>query len=229
MHKLKIIIIIALLTLVVTGLVSQKHALACELVQFSDYKKVAPNIFASPDVEKVSLILRAISEGKQRVETTFGEMSASPKVVIVKNQVEAAKFGANSTASAHYTPIGTCIVLGPKGQNVDVTAHELTHAEVGHRVGWLTHLLEVPIWFNEGVALLVDHRKPFLIENIQLSEEEIREVKKLDTGRAFFGGENTHKNYLASRLAVNKIEPLELYEKLELIRDGESFEDVFNM
>jgi len=174
-------------------------------------------------------VVRIISDGKQRVDSTFGEMIASPKIILVSNEDEAAKFGANSTATAHYSPLGTCIVLGPKGQNVDVTAHELTHAEVGYRTGWFTHWLEIPVWFNEGVALLVDHRKPFLIENIQLGHKDVEDVKKLNTGMEFFDGANTHKNYLASRLAVNSVEPLMLYEKLTLIRNGESFESVFNM
>ncbi|WDE06733.1 hypothetical protein SG34_007465 [Thalassomonas viridans] len=229
MHKFKIITAIMLLILLTTGFITQKYALACETVQFSEYKQVAANIFSSPGVENVQGVLRSIAEGKQRVGSTFGAMTASPKVVLVSTKDEAAGFGANSTASAHYTPMGTCIVLGPKGQNVDVAAHELTHAEIGHRVGWLRHLLEIPVWFNEGIALLVDHRKPFLIENIQLSQEEVKAVKKLDTSRVFFAGENIHKNYLASRLAVNEVEPSLLYEKLALIRDGASFEDVFEM
>jgi hypothetical protein len=33
----------------------------------------------------------------------------------------------------------------------------------------------------------------------------------------------------ASRLAVKNVEPLQLYQKLELVRNGESFESVFKM
>ncbi|MGB2739094.1 hypothetical protein [uncultured Pseudoalteromonas sp.] len=229
MRRIKIVVFACFLLVVLAGVFSQRHALACEAVGLTDYEQVAPNIFALPSVENIEEVLRSILDGRQRVDSTFGEMIAIPKIVIVANKVEANNFGANSTATAYYTPMGTCIILGPKGQNVDVTAHELTHAEVGQRVGWLTHWLEIPVWFNEGVALIVDHRKPFLIENIDISQEAIGSVKQLKSGRGFFGGTNTHENYVASRMAVNNLEPLQLYQKLERVRNGESFESVFEM
>ncbi len=228
-HRIKIVVVGIFLLVVLAGVFSQRHALACEAVELSDYEQVAPNIFASSSVENIEQVLRSILDGKQRVDSTFGEMVASPKIVIVGNKVEANNFGANSTATAYYTPIGTCIILGPKGQNVDVAAHELAHAEVGQRVGWFTHWLEIPVWFNEGVALIVDHRKPFLIDNINVSQEAIDAVKLLNTGREFFGGTNIHENYVASRMAVNHLEPLQLYQKLERVRNGESFESVFEI
>ncbi|MCC5824872.1 hypothetical protein [Alkalimonas sp.] len=229
MQRIKIVVFACFLLVALAGVFSQRHALACEAVGFKGYEQVAPNVFVSPSVENIEEALRSIIDGRQRVDATFGEMIATPKIVIVGNKAEASNFGANSTATAYYTPMGTCIILGPKGQNVDVAAHELVHAEVGQRVGWLNHWLEIPVWFNEGVALIVDHRKPFLIENIDISQEAIDSVKQLKTGREFFGGTNTHENYVASRMAVNNFEPLQLYQKLERVRNGESFGSVFEM
>jgi hypothetical protein len=229
MSKFKIFVAVITLIFTVVGGISQRYAFACETVNFSNYVKIAPNIFASPDIDNIQQTLDTIAEGKKRVNITFGEMTAYPKIVVVNSKDEATNFGANSTATSHYTPMGTCIILGPKGQNVDVAAHELTHAEIAKRVGWLVNFMEIPIWFNEGVALIVDKREPFLIENIQLSQEEVEAVKQLTSASKFFGSPNTHKNYLASRLAVNKLEPSQLYDKLELIRNGESFSNIFNM
>jgi len=45
------------------------------------------------------------------------------------------------------------IIFGPKGQKIDIIAHEYTYAEVHYRVGWLNHLLNVPICFSEGITL----------------------------------------------------------------------------
>ena len=226
---MKTIIIAITLILLFAVLATQRHALACEAVEFSNYEEVASNIFAPASIENVGQVLADISAGGQRVNSTFGKMISMPKIILVSNEEQARSFGANSTARAHLTPLGVCIVLGPKGQNVDVAAHELTHSEVSHRVGWFRHWREIPVWFNEGVALMVDHRKPFLVKNIKLTEDEIESVKNLDTGSKYFGGPDTHKNYLASRLAVNNIEPSTLYKKLELIRNGQSFADVFKL
>ena len=215
----------------VLGIISQRHAVACEFVGLSSYSEIAPKVFISPAISKnrYDEIISVIATGRERVNNTFGEMVAFPKTVVTATKSEAASFGSNSTGTTHLTALGECIVLGPNGHNVDVVAHEFVHAEVRYRGGWLANWLEIPVWFNEGVALLVDHRKPFLTENIQLNQEEVEAVKKLNSGKEFFGGTNVHKNYLASRLAVNNVEPLKLYENLILIRNGNSFESVFNI
>ncbi|WP_298442061.1 hypothetical protein [uncultured Ferrimonas sp.] len=229
MNKLQLIALSVFSALLVLGLVTQRHAIACEMVGFTEYQQLAPNVYAAAHFDESASALAAIRQGKARVESTFGPMRATPKIVLVADRQEAARFGANSTATANYTPFGTCIVLAEHGQNVDVAAHELVHAEVGARVGWLTHWVAIPIWFNEGVALMVDHRAPFLVENIRLGAAEVAAVKRLTYGNEFFRGGNAHQNYLASRLAVQTVEPLELYQHLERIRNGQSFESVFRL
>ncbi|AWL10703.1 hypothetical protein HMF8227_00195 [Saliniradius amylolyticus] len=226
---MKVIKLVALLCLVViaAGLFWQRHAIACEAVSLSGYQMIAPGVFASPELNNPDSLLTPVRKGKERVEATFGVLTARPTLILVANAEQAADFGANSTATAHFTPFGTCMVLGPKGQNVDVIAHEWVHAEVGQRVGWFRFRQEIPVWFNEGVALMVDHRSPFLVKNIHLSQAEVDAVKQLNTGGAFFDGANTHKHYLASRLAVESLEPASLYSKLARIRDGENFDRVF--
>lgn len=49
---------------------------------------------------------------------------------------EANAWRQNANGITLLSPIGECIVLGPKGQNVDVVAHEYTQAEVYFRLGW---------------------------------------------------------------------------------------------
>lgn len=57
------------------------------------------------------------------------------------------------------TPWGTSfLVLGPDGNNVDVIAHELCHDELFARLGWIKVKQQIPQWFNEGLAMMVDYR-----------------------------------------------------------------------
>lgn len=79
--------------------------------------------------------------------------------------------------AAHLTPFRLCLVFGPEVNNIDVVAHECALSEVYFRIGWLNHFLNIPIWFNERVALLVDHRKPYFIGSIELSKERVYAVK----------------------------------------------------
>ncbi len=229
MKKFRIIIFTLVSILFVAGVFSKKHVVACETVQYSNYEEIAAGIFVSTELKDKQQVLHNVLAGRNRVNSTFGDMEALPKIVFVANKEEADKFGANTTATIHYYPLGTCIVYGPKGQSVDVIAHELTHAEVVHKVGFINYLQEIPVWFNEGIALMVDYREPFLPGNIELSQEQIDAVKELEFGYEFFNGKNIHENYLASRMAVDKIDPSTLYEKLLLIRNGESFNNVFKL
>jgi hypothetical protein len=207
--------------LISTGF-TQRHALACEFIEYSNYSEIAPNIFVrdSFNLNQKEKLLSKIAIGKSRVNTTFGQMISNPKVVITTNESEASDFGSNIYGNALLTPLGQCIVFGSKGQNVDVIAHEYTHAEVHYRVGWLKHLLNVPIWFNEGVSLLVDFRKPYLLKNIDLSSKEVEFVKN---NRFDF----SIRNYQASRVLVDSIDKSNLYKNLEKLKQGQDIHSVF--
>ncbi|MBB1269525.1 hypothetical protein [Shewanella sp. SR44-3] len=225
MSKLSLLLLCSLSAVVIVGGFCQRHALACELIEYAkhaEYSEISPNVFASHafNRDQKNTLLAMIELGKSRVNQTFGNMIANPKVIIAANDIEAAEFGANAFGKALLTPLGQCIILGPKGQNIDVVAHEYTHAEVHHRVGWLNHLLNVPIWFNEGVALLVDFREPYLLDNITLSAEQIDAVKsdKFDFSIA---------SYQAARVLVEPLDRATLYDNLEKLTQGQNINSAF--
>jgi len=229
MGKIKLSILLSIILFLSIGVFTKRHALACEFVGLTDYTEIAPNVFLDPkiDPDKHKGFRSLVVEGRSRISKTFGVTIARPKILYTSSQTEAASFGANSTATSHLTPAGACLVFGPKGQNIDVTAHELVHAEVFERVGFINYIMEIPVWFNEGVALIVDHRKPFLLKNIELTSKEIESVKAKITGSDFFSGSHIHKNYLASRVAVARLKPTSLFSKLGQIHEGLTFEEVF--
>jgi len=105
-------------------------------------------------------------------------------------------------------------------QNIDVIAHEYVHAEVHFRMGWLHHLLNIPTWLNEGIALLVDFRKPYLLENINLTLKDIESVR---VSRFDF----SISSYQASRVLVEDIDKTKLYQDLEKIKQGQDIDSVF--
>lgn len=227
MPKLRLVLLFIFIPAFIFGGVSQRHAIACELIEYSDYSEIISNVFASSliDEENHERLVSLINSGKSRVNSTFGVTISEPTIIITSTSEEASKFGSNAYATAHLTPLGQCLVFGPKGHNVDVIAHEYTHSEVHSRVGWFNHYLDIPIWFNEGVALLVDYREPYLIANIELSQERVYAVKS--KGTDFFSDENTIENYQAARVAVEALDKSNLYDGLEKIKEGEKFEDAF--
>lgn len=215
--------------LILGGLFKQQHALSCELLPNLNYKPLTNEIYLAPEIsdEVAQQINDMIRSAIERIHDVYGTPKLQPRILILSDPQMAAKWGANETASMHRLPWRSCIVIGPKGQNVDVIAHELIHAEIMHRVGFFRFMKEIPVWFDEGAALTLDYREPFLPENIRLSDAEIESVKALSSGRAFFSGD-IHKNYQAARLTV---EPLinadTFFDDLDQISAGASFNSVF--
>ena len=98
-------------------------------------------------------------EAEARVTDFFKGYRSKP---LVRSTLKSA-LGVNvETASARFAPLlPTVFVIGPKGQNVDVIAHEIAHAEIRTRVGLLARDFRLPTWFDEGLAMQLDHREPF--------------------------------------------------------------------
>jgi hypothetical protein len=221
--KLRLSLLSIIGLILVLGGYTQRHTLACEFIGYSSYSEIAPNVFASTsfNLDKKGELLFKINQGKSRVDDTFGNMGSKPKVVIATNKVEASDLGSNEYGRMLYSPLGECIVLGPEGQNVDVIAHEFMHAEVHFRVGWLK-FISLPTWFNEGIGTLVDFRKPYLLENIDLPQEEVNSIK--DNPFNF-----KLNNYQASRVLVDNINKSKLYANLEKLKQGQDISSVFGL
>ncbi|OIN60576.1 hypothetical protein [Arsenicibacter rosenii] len=94
------------------------------------------------------------------------------------------------------------LILGPDGNNVDVIAHERCHDELLARLGWWTVQRQIPQWFNEGLALMVDYRFSPATHNPRLryeklhdewlfrgqSSQESTDLQEIETMEQFFSG-----------------------------------------
>lgn len=220
------------LVLLVAAASGRRQALACELAGLGGYRPLQPRVLAAADADRAQArTFRAlVAAASARLEATYGAPASRPRIVFAGSAQAARRLGANDTATLHRAPWGSCIVVGPQGRSVDVVAHEWLHAEIQHRVGFWRSLRQVPAWFDEGVALTVDHRAPFLPGHIHLGAEEVRAVRRRVRGGEFFAGDGAtvHARYQAARLAVLPlVQPASLYPDLARIAGGESFEEVF--
>jgi hypothetical protein len=125
------------------------------------------NIYVNPQMneeERQNMIL-LYQKSKLRIDSIFGSTESKPSILIGTTDEVMQLFGhSNSqeqqvkTGMTHLTPFGSYIVISPEGTNIDVLSHELCHAELMQRLGWKTRRQKVPIWFDEGLAMLVDKR-----------------------------------------------------------------------
>ncbi len=124
-------------------------------------------IYVNPQMsqEERSNLISLYQKSRLRIDSLFGSNEAKPSILVGTTNEVMQLFGDNfitnseeKTGMTHLTPFGTYIILSPKGTNIDVLSHELCHAELVHRLGWQTRRQKIPIWFDEGLAMLIDKR-----------------------------------------------------------------------
>jgi hypothetical protein len=107
------------------------------------------------------LMLRHLHVATERIRQFWGKSQGQAVLIYCPTQAQYARYcsGGEGAGCSLGLPWGqSFLVLGPEGNSPDVMAHELCHDELFVRLGWLTIKRQVPQWFNEGLALMVDYR-----------------------------------------------------------------------
>jgi hypothetical protein len=205
---------------------------ACAVVGFAGMHSLADGFFTdSGSQESWRQFTSLVQEARARIEATFGATESRPIVVFFEGARGFGPFQLNGYGSTQMIGSRACVLVGPSGQNVDVVAHELMHAELHHRTGPLARLLEVPTWFDEGVAMQVDYRRPYWISS-QASQDADR-VRTLTTSSSFSSDDDQAltQNYAFAKAVMaawtDKAGAHTLYDRLRELKQGRAFGKVF--
>lgn len=184
--------------------VTERHVAACVVASHGGYTSVGDGFFAAESEQEADLVrVRAQwSSARARVVELLGPLESEPIVVLPPSKKAATRFGVPEVApgGSYIVPWVTYIVLAPDGRNVDVMAHELVHAELAERLGYVQYLLALPTWFDEGLAMQVDFRDEKIARVIR-EGVPLPPVSELITVRDFHRGE-VALSYAASQLEV---------------------------
>ena len=205
----------------------KKDAIACDLIGISHFNEVSPDIYVDQSIDspKQVELSHALEAAVNRVADIYGTPTSNPRIIATA-ETKYSKFGFNSTGMQSSGLFRECIFLGSKGLNTDVIAHELVHAEVRHRTNLFVELTQLPAWFIEGTGIKADYRKPYLLENIDVKSDDVAMIKSVFYLNDF--PRTTAKYYQASLIAIEPMNPKDMYRGLERLNKGEQFEDVFN-
>lgn len=219
----KIISVTASIFALSSLLLFNKDGLACEAAPLIGFEEIESEIYVDATLSPVDreTLLALVKSAKARVNHAFGEMISFPRYIVTKDTKYSA-FGFNSTGMARSALLRECVFIGPKGINVDVIAHETSHAELFHRATFYTKNFKIKPWLLEGSGTYVDYREPLLLSNISLDSLTVAHVKSLSD----FSSSDIQA-YQASRVAFEKFDPKKLYEGIERLNQGESFDTVF--
>ncbi|GAB3929378.1 hypothetical protein [Larkinella terrae] len=137
----------------------------CQLLKYSsDFQQIAGSIWVAettPAHQRVYLVFE-INQARERLATLWQSSPKSRATVIfcqTPEQYEHYCEDGEGAGCSLGTPWGdSWVIINPYGRNPDVLAHELCHDELFTRLGWLKTQRQIPQWFNEGLALMIDQR-----------------------------------------------------------------------
>jgi hypothetical protein len=102
---------------------------------------------------------KTVSLAQQQVVRFFGSREANPRIFVCLTEACYLRW-ANDNWSAAKSVDDKYVFVSPRGMNTAILAHELTHIEIYHRLGWQTR--KIPAWFREGLAVWVSEDERYL-------------------------------------------------------------------
>lgn len=233
--------IVFLFTLILVLTVSLAHAFVfpqqtrCILIDYYEFENEG-QLYYRPglDEEIKNDIMLKIKEAEKRMVGFWGENLSQPIFIYCQNDEDYKKFGVPfMTPAAAHMKWGAYVIISKSGVNLDIIAHELSHTELYERIGFFNREFKIPTWFDEGLAMQVDHRDYYSIDTLRVKSnnfKELPDVKKMNSYAQF--GNGTRKevmlNYSTAKYEVSKwYTPEKLKNFVDKINSGSSFDDSY--
>lgn len=213
----------------------------CMLVSWSNFKAVGDGVYVAPDMTEAQIqaLKTDISVAKSRVAGLYWGCKADPMIIAGDKPRNKGRGGGkygitkSGTGISHLLGVGSYIVLGPKGINPDVIAHELSHCELVKRVG-IFNFGKFPAWFIEGLAMQLDERENYaetewmkLTHNGQITPP----LERIDTAPEFYNQAAVY-NYIIAKHEVKEwlaaVKTQGLLELIEKVKKGKDFQQLYN-
>ncbi len=205
------------------------------LIDFSGFKKEGRIYFNSEtDDADVRLIQSLIDSASTRVRLFWGGRSADPKFIYCDQAADFKNYSANPEAPAvTYCKLGSYIVLSKEGTDLDIIAHEISHAELYARIGFYRWNFVIPDWFKHGLAMQSDYRNYYSSDTLSARTSHFKSmpaITKFKTGAQFYNGtrDEIMLRYMVAKYVVGRWYSRE--KLLQLVKDlnsGKTFEESF--
>ncbi len=205
------------------------------LIDFSHFKKEG-RIYFNPatkesDIKNVEYL---IDSAAARVGLFWSGRKSNPKFIYCDQKGDYLNYSVNGRSPAvTYCKLGTYIVLSKDGVDIDIIAHELSHAELYSRVGFYNWNYGIPDWFKHGLAMQNDYRSYYSTDTLRVRTDNFKnmpDITQFKTGKQFYSGSvyQVMLRYMAARYVVGQWYSTEKLNKLiEDLNAGKSFDDAF--
>ena len=207
----------------------------CILIAYSDFKKEGRLYFnTSTSPAKLDTLKTLIEQASLRVANFWGRKTANPTFIYCDSEEDFKKYGNErlDPATTQYK-LGPYIIISNEGVDLDIIAHELSHAELYTRLGFYKMQFKIPRWFDEGLAMQNDWRNYYSEDTLKVKSgnfKNLPDVTQFNRGGAFNEGkhEQVMLNYMAAKHAVKNWYSRQKLDKLITdLNAGKSFEEAF--
>lgn len=218
---------ILVLFLILLGYILTPQPVNAMMVGLSSMTEYENHIYMEQSIpeETQEEIMNDYGKSKDKILDYFDEITAKPTIIFVQSQETTKRYAQNRTGQTYYMYWGNYIVIGPNGFNEDVIAHELMHSELRERVDKKD---SIPVWFDEGLAMLVDDR--FSINHSD--KVDFEELERLATRSVFYDPLSSSENYLTSKSEVSRWYSISgkqgLINLINGLNDGTPFYKLYN-
>ncbi len=120
------------------------------------FSEISENVYVDDQMSPAQRLefLKTLRLSKERVSAFFGSIEGSSKVFACSTEeCFISHGGVGAQKGKAYG--ASMLLLSPRGLDVVIASHELTHIELHDRVGAFRSWRAIPPWFDEGLAVLV--------------------------------------------------------------------------
>ena len=240
-HLKKIIIRVFWVFVIIIPLASFAHFLIFPqqtrsiLIDYSSFKKDG-RIYFNPNTarNKIDTLQSLIQQASMRVAGFWGQQTCNPKFIYCDDAQDFKKYGSSNPVPAlTHLKLGSYIVISNGGIDLDIIAHEISHAEFYERIGFYNWSFKIPRWFDEGLAMQNDYRNYYSEDTLKARSDNYKnlpDVRNFKTDGQFYEGsvDRVMLNFMTARHEVKKWYSKKKLEKLiEDLNSGKSFRDAF--
>jgi hypothetical protein len=205
------------------------------LIDFSDFQKDGRLYHDNhTSLAKVAEIKNIIAQASLRVGMFWGNKTCNPKFIFCSTTQEFEKYCISPNAPAvTYLKLGSTIVFGDDGTNIDIIAHEISHAELYERLGFYEFTFKIPSWFKHGLAMQNDYRSYYAEDTLKVKSDNFKHMPSVDnlqTDNEFYAGslEQVMLNYMTAKYVIKKWYTKEKLDRLiKDLNSGKSFNESF--
>jgi hypothetical protein len=208
------------------------------LIRYSYFKNKGRLYFSqSTPSNKIDTLNSLINQASLRISNFWGQKTANPKFIYCNSEDDFKKYCANPSAPAityfTYLKLGSVIVLGPNTIDLDIIAHEISHAEFYERIGFYKFNNEIPSWFKHGLAMQNDYRSYYSEDTLKIKSNDFKSLPDIESFKSdgqFYTGSQKQimLNYMTAKHEVKNWYTKEKLDKLiKDMNSGETFEEAF--